>query len=117
MRPFRSAAIVLSLNLLLASGCSAGSTTDPPLAGAQCQEVLHAACTRAIDDCHLPGYPSTVDACVSQYLPSCCADSCDKKALSSQADIAQCQRAIASATCDVFSSQGLPATCQHVVKY
>lgn len=116
MRPFRPAAIVLSLHLLVAGGCSAGSTGDP-VAGAQCQEVLHAACSRAIDDCHLSSYPATVDECVKQYLPSCCDNSCDKKALSSQTDIAQCQRAITSASCDVFSSQGLPAECQHVVQY
>jgi hypothetical protein len=116
MRPFRPAAIFLSLYLVVAASCSAGKTGDP-VAGAQCQQVLHAACTRAIDDCHLPGYPSTVDDCVSQTLPSCCGDSCDKKALSSQDDIAQCQRAITSAACDVFTAQGLPALCQHVVKY
>ena len=116
MRAFRPAAIVLSLNLWVVGGCSAGQTGDP-LAGAQCQEVLHAACSRAIDDCQVPGYPSTVDACVSQYMPSCCGDSCDKKATSSQDAIATCQRAITTASCDVFSSQGLPAQCQHVVQY
>lgn len=114
MKPFHQAAIFLSLHML--AGCSAGAKS-PPLAGAQCQAVLHSACTRAISDCSLSGYPSTVDDCVSQNLPSCCADSCDKKALSSESDIERCQRAITSSACDVFDGGGLPAECIHVVKY
>lgn len=116
MRWFRSAAIVLSLHVLLGAGCSAGKQEDPN-AGAQCQAVLYSACRRAISDCHLSGYPSTVDECVSQYQPSCCGDSCDKKALSPQGDIARCQRAITAAACDVFDGGGLPAECVDVVRY
>lgn len=116
MRSFHSAAIALSLHALLAAGCSAGRQEDP-LAGAQCRQVLHAACTRAISDCQLPGWASTVDECVTNSLPTCCGDSCDKKALSPQSDIEQCQRAITVAACDVFHQQGLPPECEHVVKY
>ncbi len=116
MRFFRPAAIVLSLHLLSCLGCSAGQQ-QPATAGGQCQAVLHAACIRAISDCHLSGYPSSVDDCVSQNQPSCCADSCDKTALSSQSDIERCQRAIAAASCDVFDGGGLPPECLHVVSY
>lgn len=116
MRAFHHAAIVLSLNVLFGAGCAAGKKEDP-VAGAQCQAVLYSACTRAIDDCSLSGYPSTADDCVTEYLPSCCGDSCDKKALSPESDIARCQRAIAAAACNVFDGGGLPPECLHVVRY
>jgi len=106
--------VVLIATFVAGCGDSAGSVTRE----AQCDQMMHAYCGRALHTRELLATDQLND-CISAGVTSCCSGSCSQTAVSTENDVDNCVADINAASCgnlDITRGGAIPASCQLVVR-